>query len=118
MLIPTPEIGRRRFIASGLASAGAVLLPHGLHAQESLVPTPQQTAGPFYPVQFPEDIDNDEAHASGVVTHVMGRVLGTDGKPIPNPRLRSGSATPTGATCTRPIPASGRAIQLFRAMGA
>ena len=91
MLIPTPEIGRRRFIASGLASAGAVLLPHGLHAQQSLVPTPQQTAGPFYPVQFPEDIDNDlvqmrgvEAHASGVVTHVMGRVLGTDGKPIPN----------------------------------
>src|SRR3954451_1049969 len=91
MLIPTPEIGRRRFITSGLASAGAVLLPHGLHAQQSLVPTPQQTAGPFYPVQFPEDIDNDlvqmrgvEAHAEGIVTHVMGRVLGTDGRPIPN----------------------------------
>src|SRR3954463_3032979 len=74
-----------------VVAPGAVLLPHGLHAQQSLVPTPQQTAGPFYPVQFPEDIDNDlvqmrgvEAHASGVVTHVMGRVLGTDGKPIPN----------------------------------
>src|SRR3954447_3325439 len=50
-----------------------------------------QTAGPFYPVRFPDDVDNDlvvvrgaQPRASGVVTHVMGPVLGTDGRPIPD----------------------------------
>src|SRR3954463_13324360 len=89
MLVATPEIGRRRLIITGLASAATLLLPPGVQAQQPLVPTPRQTAGPFYPVRFPEDVDNDlvvvrgaQARAVGVVTHVMGRVLGTDGTPI------------------------------------
>jgi len=89
MLVATPEIGRRKLIITGLASATALLLPPGLRAQQPLVPTPRQTPGPFYPVRFPEDVDNDlvvvrgaQARATGVVTHVMGRVLGTDGTPI------------------------------------
>jgi protocatechuate 3,4-dioxygenase, beta subunit len=91
MLVATPEVGRRKFIVTGMASAGALLLPHGLQAQQNRVPTPRQTAGPFYPVRFPDDVDNDlvvvrgaQPRASGVVTHVMGRVLGTDGRPIPD----------------------------------
>src|SRR4051794_8727890 len=89
MLVATPEIGRRKLIITGLASATALLLPPGLRAQQPLVPTPRQTAGPFYPVRFPEDVDNDlvvvrgaQTRAVGVVIHVMGRVIGTDGSAI------------------------------------
>jgi protocatechuate 3,4-dioxygenase beta subunit len=90
MLVATPALGRRRFVVAGAASLGGLLLPRQLSAQQ-LVRTPAQTAGPFYPVQFPADMDNDlvvvrgtEARAAGVVTHVIGRVLGSDGAPIPN----------------------------------
>ena len=90
-LVATPQLGRRRFIITGLATSGALILPPGLRAQGAgLVPTPAQTMGPFYPVTFPSDVDNDlvvlrgsEARAEGTVTHVMGRVLGLDGRPIP-----------------------------------
>ncbi len=91
-LLTTPQLGRRRVIAGGIAAAGALILPPGLRAQAAgLVPTPAQTTGPFYPVTFPSDVDSDlvvlrgaEARAEGVVTHVMGRVLGVDGRPIPD----------------------------------
>ena len=88
MLVATPEIGRRKLIISGLASATALLLPSSVRAQ-ALVPTPRQTAGPFYPDRFPADVDNDlvvvrgtQARAVGIVTHIMGRVLGMDGQPV------------------------------------
>jgi protocatechuate 3,4-dioxygenase beta subunit len=91
-LVATPPLGRRRFIVAGLATTAALVLPGRLLAQAAgLVPTPAQTAGPFYPVTFPSDVDNDlvvlrgaEARADGTVTHVMGRVLGLDGRPIPD----------------------------------
>jgi protocatechuate 3,4-dioxygenase, beta subunit len=91
-LLTTPQLGRRRVIAGGLAAAGALILPPGLRARATgLVPTPPQTTGPFYPVTFPSDVDSDlvvlrgaAARAEGVVTHVMGRVLGVDGRPIPD----------------------------------
>ncbi|HZB38712.1 MAG TPA: protocatechuate 3,4-dioxygenase [Beijerinckiaceae bacterium] len=89
-LIATPAMGRRRLVVSGLAAAGALMLPPRLAAQQAgLVATPPTTAGPFYPVKFPPDVDNDlvvlrgnAARAEGAVTHVAGRVLGLDGKPI------------------------------------
>ena len=90
-LVTTPSLGRRRFIVSGLAGAGTLALPPVLRAQAALVPTPAQTTGPFYPVTFPSDVDSDlvvlrgaEARAEGIVTHVIGRVLGLDGRPIPD----------------------------------
>jgi protocatechuate 3,4-dioxygenase, beta subunit len=91
-LVLTPQLGRRRFVIGGVAAAGTLIIAAGSRAQQgALVPTPAQTAGPFYPVTFPADADNDlvvlrgsEARAEGVVTHVMGRVLGPNGKPIAN----------------------------------
>jgi protocatechuate 3,4-dioxygenase beta subunit len=91
-LIATPTIGRRRFIVGGLAATGTLILPGRLAAQQAgLVATPRTTAGPFYPVKFPADVDGDlvvlrgsAARAEGTVTHVAGRVLGLDGRPIPN----------------------------------
>ena len=92
-LVPTPQLGRRRFVTSGLAATGALLLPGALRA-DARVPTPAQTAGPFYPVTFPPDVDNDlvvlrgsAAQAEGVVAHIVGRVLGPDGRPLADARV-------------------------------
>jgi protocatechuate 3,4-dioxygenase beta subunit len=59
-----------------------------------LPPTPQQTAGPFYPLAFPADADNDLAQvagrngiAEGTVTYVTGRVLDAAGQSIPGARV-------------------------------
>ncbi len=90
-LIATPPMGRRRFVLTGLAATGTLMLPDGLSAQAALVATPASTAGPFYPTKFPPDIDSDlvvlcgsAARAEGTVTHVTGRVLAIDGTPIVN----------------------------------
>lgn len=82
----TTPMMTRRLLAGGLAA-----LPFGSLAQPSLLlPTPPGTAGPFYPVELPADSDADlvmlrgsAAHAAGVVAHIGGRVLGTDGAPVP-----------------------------------
>jgi protocatechuate 3,4-dioxygenase beta subunit len=59
-----------------------------------LAPTPQQTAGPFYPQSFPADADNDLVHvmgrpepAKGTVTRVAGRILDRSGKPLAGARV-------------------------------
>lgn len=70
-----------------LAGAGTLLLSGRAHA-DVLTLTPPQTEGPFYPVSFPDDLDNDlvqvrgkATRAMGTVMHLKGRVLGRDGKP-------------------------------------
>jgi protocatechuate 3,4-dioxygenase beta subunit len=79
---------RRRDLMLG---AGAALLtPPALAAgKPRLVVTPGQTEGPFYPVSFPADMDNDlvrvqgrAAQALGQVTHIVGRVLDRRGEPV------------------------------------
>jgi len=85
------EWTRRNVMIGSVAVATGLILPERGRAQTSsmLVPTPAQATGPFYPVQFPTDVDNDlvvlrgsDARAQGTVTHIMGRVLGADGRPI------------------------------------
>src|SRR6266446_4865643 len=77
---------RRRMLEASLAGAAALGLPGFLRA-EPLMPTPQQTAGPFYPLSYPDDSDNDLVHvkghaepAKGTVTRVAGRVLDLSGR--------------------------------------
>ena len=82
----TFRLSSRRLV---LAGAGTLLLGgHAARADQELVSTPAQTEGPFYPVNFPADLDNDlvqvrgqAAIAMGTVLHLKGRVLGRDGKP-------------------------------------
>ncbi len=76
----------RRTVISTAASALALLPVAGAGA--GLVATPRQTAGPFYPKVKPLDSDADLVHvagqeepAAGIVTDVLGRVLGPDGRP-------------------------------------
>lgn len=77
----------------GLLGGGALVLATGLaprRALAALLPTPPQSEGPFYPPSLPRDIDADlvrvtglDARAMGTVTHVVGRVLDRDGRPVP-----------------------------------
>jgi protocatechuate 3,4-dioxygenase beta subunit len=77
---------RRNFIA-GLAAV-AVFPP--LARSATLLATPRQTEGPFYPDQLPLDQDNDlilsgdRAAARGEITHMSGRVLDVGGHPVKN----------------------------------
>jgi protocatechuate 3,4-dioxygenase beta subunit len=81
---------RREFIGLLLTSA----IAGRVHAADLLLPTPRQTAGPFYPREFPLDRDNDlvqvEGHraiAKGVVSNVYGRIVAVDGKPLAGARV-------------------------------
>ena len=72
-----------------LVLAGTALVPIRSAFASTLVPTPGQTEGPFYPTAFPADADNDlvqvrgqSARAMGTVLHLQGRVLDTSGKPL------------------------------------
>jgi protocatechuate 3,4-dioxygenase beta subunit len=83
------SLDRRALLIGAVVTSASVIIPDGLAAAE-LVPTPGQTEGPFYPVAFPPDMDNDlvrvtgqAAQALGQVIHVSGRVLDTRGQPRP-----------------------------------
>jgi len=71
---------------SALIMAGAAGLMVAKPALGALVATPVQSAGPFYPLNKPDDNDADltkvtgrENHASGVVIDVVGRVFDVRG---------------------------------------
>ena len=87
------SLDRRRFLKGiGLVAAAAaapqlVRAPHAL--AESLILTPRQTEGPFYPDPLPLEKDNDLVRvgddgktASGTITHLTGRIVDRNGKPI------------------------------------
>jgi protocatechuate 3,4-dioxygenase beta subunit len=85
---------RREFVRSALSGMGAfgaaALAAPGVFA-EALTLTPDQTEGPFYPDRLPLDTDNDLLiindairPAVGEITHLGGRVLDADGKPVRN----------------------------------
>lgn len=87
----TRRLGRR-FVMGGMAAAaaGGLVRP----AAAMLAPTPRQTKGPFYPLTLPLDSDNDLVRvaggsrpALGTVTHVGGRVLALDGRPVAGARV-------------------------------
>lgn len=91
--IRTPQIGRRHVVTGLAAFTTMCLAParRAISAETGLVVTPAQMEGPFYPVDWSGDADNDlvrvtgaAARAQGQVTHILGRVLDTSGTPIPD----------------------------------
>lgn len=84
-----PEPDRRHFL-KGFAFGAASLYVPGVYA-DVLTKTPRQTKGPFYPNKLPLDTDNDLillndriTPALGIITHLTGRVLKTNGQPVNN----------------------------------
>jgi len=84
-----PFLSRRHFSA-----VAASCMVGTARAQASLVATPRQTAGPFYPVEWNGDVDNDlvvvrgeAARATGQVLHLRGRVLDVHGQPQAGARV-------------------------------
>jgi protocatechuate 3,4-dioxygenase, beta subunit len=76
---------RRKLLQASAGFAATAALP--AWAAE-LVPTPAQMPGPFYPLDFPLDQDNDlvtvkgrSGIAHGEITNVGGRILDVSGKP-------------------------------------
>jgi protocatechuate 3,4-dioxygenase beta subunit len=91
MTIPILPTSRRAFLGA-LTLGAAAFTTRGLFAEElSLVRTPRQTEGPFYPNKLPLDTDNDLlivndsiTPAVGTVTHLSGRILDAKGEPVRN----------------------------------
>lgn len=98
-----PQYNRRQILQSGgLAFGAAALFGSPLanaagpslslrEFQEELVKTPAQTEGPFYPDRLPLDTDNDLliindqiTPAVGEITHLTGKVVDINGRPIRN----------------------------------
>ena len=74
---------RRRMLLGALACAAQPALA------QSLVPTPRQAEGPFYPDRLPLDQDNDltmvaghNAPAAGEITDLTGHILDVRGTPL------------------------------------
>src|SRR3954468_1005505 len=87
---PMLSFSSRRQFLKGIALGTAAFMTPGAFADE-LVRTPAQMEGPFYPDRLPLDTDNDLiivnnglTPAVGEVTHLTGRVLGSNGSPIRN----------------------------------
>src|SRR4051794_21421949 len=88
-------LDRRRLIYGALAFAGTAWLRGSIaSATRMLPPTPRQTPGPFYPLSFPQDADNDLVHvaghqsaAQGSITRITGRILDLNGRPVPGARV-------------------------------
>ena len=83
------RLPRRGVLGVSAAFASGLLVP-SLGNAATLLATPAQTEGPFYPPRLPDDRDADlvrvtgaDAQALGTVTHVAGRVLDRDGRPLP-----------------------------------
>ncbi|MBV8379944.1 MAG: hypothetical protein JO369_04160 [Paucibacter sp.] len=103
------EMSRRDLVlAAGLALPGIVGTGQA-RAQDRLLPTGQETLGPYYPVRAPTSHDQDLTHfpgrkgrALGQVVEIMGRVLDTSGRPLPGAELVIWQANAAGRY-TNPI---------------
>jgi protocatechuate 3,4-dioxygenase beta subunit len=93
---------RRRFLAQfTLAATGVALSPFAF--AETLLRTPPQTEGPFYPDKLPLDTDNDLlivnsnlTPAVGEITHLTGRILDARGEPVKNAAVEIWQCDATG----------------------
>jgi len=77
-----------------LGIAAALTAGRSLPAAGALLPTPEQTTGPFYPLDLPLDSDSDLVHvagrserAAGTILNLGGRVLDAQGRPVPGARI-------------------------------
>lgn len=95
MAFPVPPRSRvRRAVVLGGAATAVAAATGSRLALAELMATPAQMQGPFYPLTLPLDRDNDlvtvsgrAGTAAGVITDVAGRVVDTEGRPVPGATL-------------------------------
>ncbi len=76
----TPLIGRRSLIAGASSVLGSLAFPrHIARAASPLITTPGQMEGPFYPVDWLGDTDNDLVIVTGEAARSLGQVVHLDG---------------------------------------
>jgi protocatechuate 3,4-dioxygenase, beta subunit len=92
--VPFDQHGLSRRVLLATTSMALVGIAVPSLARAALVQTPRQTAGPFYPKSLPLHSDNDlvrivghDKQADGIITHIFGRVLDGEGKPVPQARI-------------------------------
>ena len=81
-------LARRKLLYVPLAFAAAWYLLGSDSDASTLPPTPTQTAGPFYPLTYPSDSDNDLLHVaghSGAAHGVPTRLAGACSTPTVDP---------------------------------
>ena len=98
------RLGRRGFLTGAMLGGAALALPSAVAA--ALLPTPRQMEGPFYPPVLPLDDDADllsvagrSGQAQGTPTHVLGRVVDPEGRPVAGARIEI-----LAVRCVRPLP--------------
>jgi protocatechuate 3,4-dioxygenase beta subunit len=98
------SLSRREVIGTVSALGGLALVhPFAPAFGDTLTPTPEQTAGPFYPTPRPLEQDMDltmlsghTERAQGTIVHLSGRVLDQDGKPVPGAKVEIWQANAAG----------------------
>lgn len=106
-----------------LLLAGAATFAAGGARAETLVPTPAQTEGPYYPTALPADTDPDltrlpgAAVARGTRLRLEGRVLRTDGTPVANARVEIWQADADGIYLHQRDPRIGARDAAFQGFG-
>ncbi len=103
---PPHVITRRKAIHLTLALAGGALISptHSfLAAEPTLMLTPENVMGPFYPLDKPLEVDADlttirghKQRAEGKVVHLMGRVLNLKGEPVSGAKMELWQANTHG----------------------
>lgn len=90
-MVPHLIVPSRRVFLTTAAAWMAVGLNAPEALAEDLVLTPRLTEGPFYPDRLPLDTDNDlliingrPEKALGTITHLSGRVMDRQGRPLNN----------------------------------
>lgn len=84
----TPPLRRRLVLAGAATLAAPAWLTPALAQGRTLVPTPSQTEGPFYPVSLPADSDADllrngsARYTAGQPAWVAGTVVDLAGVPV------------------------------------
>src|SRR4029077_17393973 len=88
------KLARRKLIRGSLTFAATSWLLRSKGSAGNIAPTPQQTPGPFYPLSFPQDSDNNlvqvsghSGQAKGIITRITGRILDQNGSPISGARV-------------------------------
>lgn len=72
------ELRRRWVVGAVLAAAPALWIEARAQSAPSLRPTPAQTEGPFYPVDYPADADHDLLR-NGALSYPEGQSVWLDG---------------------------------------